>query len=207
MTLFRLGGGLVTAAAALLLVTFAVALNGGSVSLLGQGPGSLALTVALALLGSGFLALAIGGRPPLDGRTVRAGLALVAIGVALAFATSGVSPSNMLIYVFLLGSFAVWLGTLVAAIGLLRSPGRARWVGLSFVGGALAALVAGAIANDPGVAFAPDAQGLRDAMSLVATVGAGFMLAGVAGVGVLGLLGGPGRGHEPGTLAGAASGE
>jgi hypothetical protein len=183
------GGTLIVGAALLLALTLIVALGGGSVSVRGVGPGSLTLTAALLLLGAGSAVLAVDGSAPLDGRTVRVGFALIAFGVSASVATASVSTSSSLIYLFLLGSFATWGGTMVAAIGLLRAPGRPRWVGLTFVAGVLVALVAAGIANDPGVAFGPEALP-RQVVAVVATVAAALMLVGVAGVGLLAIRGG-----------------
>jgi hypothetical protein len=191
MSLSRIGGVLVIAAAALLAVTLVIALGGGSVSVRGDGPGSLTLTAALVLLGAGLLVLAIVGPPPLDGAVVRAGFAVVALGGAAELATANVSASSALVYVFLLGGLAVLAGAIVSGVGLLRSPGRPRLVGLTFIAGVLLAFVAGAVANDPGVAFSTDTAGLRTAMSVVAAVAAGLMLVGLAGIGVLAFLGEP----------------
>jgi hypothetical protein len=187
VSLRTIGGGLVIAASLLLLATVCLALGGGSVSLLGAGPGSIVFTIALVALAVGGLCLAIGGPAPFNGLVARIGLGMIAIGVATSFATSGVSPSSLLVLVFLAGSAAVGLGGLVTALALIRSPGRPRLVGLLFVGGVGLAIVAGGIANDPAVAFAPDLAWLRQLMGGVAVLAAGMMLAGVAGVGVLAL--------------------
>jgi hypothetical protein len=192
MPLSRIAGALVVGAAALLAVTLVIAIGGGSVSVRGDGPGSLTLTAALLLLGAGLLILAIVGPLPFDGRIVRTGFALVVAGGAAELATANVSPSSALVYVFLLGGLAVLVGAAVTGVGLLRSPGRTRWVGLTFVAGILLAVAAGFVANDPGVAFSADANGLRAAMGLLAAAAAaGLMLIGLAGIGVLAFLGEP----------------
>ena len=183
------GGTLIVGSALLLALTVVIALGGGSASVRGSGVGSLILTAALLLLGAGAAVLAVDGTAPLDGRTVRVGFALIAFGVAAAVATANVPSSSMLIYLFLLGSFATWGGTLVVAIGLLRTPGRPRWVGSTFVAGVLVALASTGIANDPAVAFGPDAV-LRQVVAVVATAAVALMLVGVAGVGLLAIRGG-----------------
>ena len=189
MSLSRIGGALVAAAAALLAVTLVVALNGGSISVRGDGIGSLTLTVALVLLGAGLLVLAIVGPPPFGGRIVRTGFAIVAVGGAAELASASATADSALVYVLLLGGLAVLVGVVISGIGLLRTPGRPRWVGLMFIAGVGLALVAGAVANDPGVAFSSDAAGLRAAMSIVAVVAAGLMLAALAGIGLLASVG------------------
>jgi hypothetical protein len=187
VSLRTIGGGLVITAALLLLATVGIALGGGSVSIMGAGPGSIVFTLALVALAVGGVCLAIGGPAPFNGLVARIGLGLIAIGVATSIATSGVSPSSLLVLVFLAGSAAVGLGGIVIALALLRSPGRPRLVGLLFVAGVGLAIVAGGIANDPGVAFAPDMAWLRQVLSLLAVVAAGMMLAGIAGLGALAL--------------------
>jgi hypothetical protein len=179
------GGLMVIGAAMLLALTVGIALLGGSASIRGAGAGSLTLTAGALLLGLGSGLLAIAGIPPLDGRIVRAGLALVALGIATNIATSDASASSVLVYAYLFGGLAAWLGTILAAIGLLRAPGRPRLVGLTFVGGVVVALVAGVIANEPGTGLAVDGAISRQVLGLVATAGAGLMLAGLAGVGLL----------------------
>ena len=159
MSLSRIGGALVAAAAALLAVTLVVGLNGGSISVRGDGLGSLTLTVALVLLGAGLLVLAIVGPPPFGGRLVRTGFLIVAVGGAAELASASATADSALVYVLLLGGLAVVVGVVISGIGLLRTPGRPRWVGLMFVAGVALALVAGAVANDPGVAFSTDAGG------------------------------------------------
>jgi hypothetical protein len=183
------GGALIIGAALCLALSLIIALGGSSVSVRGIGPGSLTLTAALLFLGAGSAVLAVDGSAPLDGRTVRVGFALIAFGVSASVATANVSTSSMLIYLFLLGSFATWGGTLIVAIGLLRALGRPRWVGLTFVAGVLVAILSGSVANDPGVGFGSEALP-RQAVAVVATVAAALMLLGVAGVGLLAIRGG-----------------
>ena len=201
MSLSRIGGALVVAAAALLAVTLVVGLNGGSISVRGDGLGSLTLTVALVLLGAGLLVLAIVGPPPFGGRLVRTGFLIVAVGGAAELASASATADSALVYVLLLGGLAVLVGVVISGIGLLRTPGRPRWVGLIFVAGVALALVAGAVANDPGVAFSTDAAGLRAAMGIAAVVAAGLMLAALAGIGLLAFTGEPGPAVAPEPLS------
>ena len=201
MSLSRIGGALVTAAAALLAVTLVVGLNGGSISVGGEGPGSLTFTVALALLGVGLLVLAIVGPPPFEGAIVRTGFAIVAVGVAAELVSAKAAADSALVYVLLLGVLAVLVGAVISGIGLLRTPGRPRWVGLMFIVGVALAVVAGAVANDPGVAFSTDAAGLRAAMGTVTVVAAGLMLAALGGIGLLAFTGEPGPGVAPQPLS------
>ena len=201
MSLSRIGGALVAAAAALLAVTLVVGLNGGSISVRGDGLGSLTLTVALVLLGVGLLVLAIVGPPPFGGRLVRTGFLIVAVGGATELASASATADSALVYVLLLGGLAVLVGVVISGIGLLRTPGRPRWVGLMFVAGVALALVAGAVANDPGVAFSTDAGGLRAALGIAAVVAAGLMVAALAGIGLLAFTGEPGPAVAPGPLS------
>ena len=201
MSLSRIGGALVTAATALLAVTLVVGLNGGSISVGGEGPGGITLTVALALLGAGLLVLAIVGPSPFGGRLVRTGFAVVAVGGAAELVSAKATADSALVYVLLLGGLAVLVGVVISGIGLLRTPGRPRWVGLMFVAGVALALVAGAVANDPGVAFSTDAAGLRAAMGIAAVVAACLMLAALAGIGLVAFTGEPGPGVAPEPLS------
>ena len=201
MTLSRIGGALVALAAALLAVTLVVGLNGGSISVRGDGLGSLTLTVALVLLGAGLLVLAIVGPPPFTGRLVRTGFAVVAAGGAAELASASATADSALVYVLLLGGLAVVVGLIISGIGLLGTPGGPRWVGLMFIAGVGLALVAGAVANDPGVAFSTDAAGLRAAMGIAAVVAAGLMLAALAGIGLLAFTGEPGPAVAPEPLS------
>ena len=70
-----------------------------------------------------------------------------------------------------------------------------------FIAGVGLALVAGAVANDPGVAFSTDAAGLRAAMGIAAVVAAGLMLAALAGIGLLAFTGEPGPAVAPEPLS------
>jgi len=185
MSVARLAGVLVVAAAALLSLTLVISLGGGSVSVRGEGPGSLTFTLALLVLGAGLAILAVIGPRPLDGRIVRTGFGLIVAGGLVELATANVPPESLLIVAFLLGGLAVLVGVVVTGIGLLRAPGRPRWVGLGVVAGMLLVVAAGFIGNDPSVAFAPDAAGLRAVTSALAVAAAGLMLISLAGLGFL----------------------
>jgi len=185
MSVTRLAGILVFAAAALLAFTLVISLGGGSVSVRGDGPGSLTFTFALLLLGAGLAILAMIGPRPVDGRIVRTGFGLIVVGGSVELATANVPPESLLILAFLLGGLAVLVGVVVTGIGLLRAAGRPRWVGLGFVAGMLLVIAAGLVGNDPSVALAPDAAGLRAVTSALAVAAAGLMLISLAGLGFL----------------------
>src|SRR5262245_9293883 len=190
MSLSRIGGILVVASAVLLAITLVIAVSGGEVSVRGGGPGSISATIGLLVLGAGLLCLAVAGRPPLHGRVLRTGFALVVVGGAAELLTANVPVESWLVVIFLLGGLLVLLGTLISGIGLLLTPGRARRVGAGFAVGIALVILAGGIANDPGIAFSPETETLRGAMNILAIVAAGILIASLAGVGVLAIRGG-----------------
>ena len=190
MSLSRIGGILIVAAAVLFALTLVIAAGGGSVSVRGNGPGSDTATVALVLLGVGLAMLAIAGPPPLHGRVVRAGFWLVVIGGAAELLTAGVAVESWLVVIFLLGGLVVLVGVIVSGIGLLLTPGPARRVGLGFAAGIALAVVAGFVSNDPGIAFSAETEALRAAMNVLAIVAAGLLIVSLAAVGVLAMRGG-----------------
>jgi hypothetical protein len=193
MPLTRIAGLLVVGAAALLAVTLVFAGGGGEVSIGGAGPGSLTATVALLLLGAGLFILAIQGRPPYESRVLRTGFALVVVGGTAELLTAGVPVESWLVVIFLLGGMLVLAGTVVSGIGLLLTPGAARRVGLGFAAGIALVVLAGYVANDPGIAFSPEAEPVRGAMNVVAIVGAGLLIGSLAAVGILAMRGAPDR--------------
>jgi hypothetical protein len=185
MSSSRIGGILIVISAALFALTLAIAAWGGSVSVRGEGPGSVTATAALILLGAGLLILAIAGRPPLDGRTLRFGFGLVVIGGAAELLTADVPVESLLVIVFLLGGMVALIGIVVSGIGLLVTPGAARRVGLGFVAGIALVALAGWVSNDPGIAFSPQTESLRVALNLVAIVAAAILIVSLAAVGIL----------------------
>jgi len=174
-----IGGLLVIGSSILLAISAAIGASGGSVSVQGAGAGGLTVTAALLLLGLGAAVLSVGGPAPLNGRLVRLGLGLIAIGL-LATLTTATQPSDsVLIYAFLAGGAVSGIGALIAALALLASPGRPRIAGSLFAGGLLVAMAGGALNNSVGATVAAP----------IALVGGVLMLLGLASIGLLGLLG------------------
>jgi hypothetical protein len=174
-----IGGLLVIGSSILLGISAAIGATGGSVSVQGAGAGGLTVTAALILLGLGAAVLSVGGPAPLNGRLVRLGLGLIAIGL-LATLTTATQPSeSVLIYVFLAGGAVSAIGVLITALALLASPGRPRIAGSLFAGGLLVAMVGGALNNSVGPTMTAP----------FAVVGGGLMLVALASIGLLGMLG------------------
>jgi hypothetical protein len=183
-----IGGLLVIGACLLIVVTAAIAAGGGQVSVQGAGPGSLTLTVAMAMLAVGALLVGVGGARPLNGRFGRLGLVLSGIGLTATLSTANVSASSLLVVVFLLGGLVAWIGVIMTALAVLATPGRPRQAGLTFVAGLLIAMAAGALNNVVGATIAGP----------IALVGGSVVLLGIAAIGLLGVTGGQARGAGAG---------
>jgi hypothetical protein len=171
-----IGGLLIIGACLLNVVTAAIAAVGGSVSIGGSGPGSLTLTVALAMLAVGALLLGLGGSRPLN-RFARLGLVLSGIGLTATLSTATASVSSMLVFVFLIGGLVAWIGVIMTGVAVLATPGRPRQAGLIFVAGVLIASVAGGLNNVVGATIAGP----------IALVGGAVILAGIGAIGLLGV--------------------
>jgi hypothetical protein len=179
MRIGLIGGILVIGACLLVVVTGLIAASGGPVSIAGEGPGSLTLTVALAMLAVGALLIGVGGSRPLN-RFARLGLVLSGIGLTATLSTANVSVSSMLVFVFLIGGLVAWIGVIMTGLAVLATPGRPRQAGLIFVAGVLIASVAGALNNVVGPVIAGP----------IAVVGGAVILAGIGAIGLLGVRGG-----------------
>jgi hypothetical protein len=169
-----IGGLLVIGACLLIVVTAAIAASGGQVSVEGAGPGSLTLTVAIAMLAVGALLIGLGGSRPLN-RFARLGLVLSGIGLTATLSTANVSVSSMLVLVFLLGGLVAWIGVIMTGLAVLATPGRPRQAGLIFVAGLLIAAAAGALNNVVGSAIAGP----------IALLGGAVILLGIGAIGLL----------------------
>jgi len=136
----RIGGALVIGGWLLLLITTAVVLLGGSAGLGGTGFGSLTLGLGLALIGAGAAVTSIWGPPPFRGPAIRIGLAILAIGlisstasnVMASLSTNDPLESWPVIILFLVGSFASLVGSVITVIWLLVGQGRSRSIGFLF---------------------------------------------------------------------------
>ena len=189
-----IGGLLVIGACLLIVVTAVIGAAGGQVSVQGAGPGSLTLTVALAILALGALLIGVGGSRPLNGRLARLGLVLAGIGLTATLSTANVSASSMLVVVFLLGGLVAWIGVIMTALAVLATPGRPRQAGLVFVAGLLIAMAAGALNNVVGATIAGP----------IALVGGGVVLLGIGAIGLLGVRGGQAQAPVTGPHVAAA---
>lgn len=187
MRLGAIGGLLVVAACALGLVAEVIALGGGSVGVRSTSPGGISLTLALILLAGGAAILGLSGPEPLDGRVLRIGMVLVALGIPAVIATTDVSASSMLVVVYLLGGVIAFFGAVAICLALLHSTGEPRRVVLMFLAGLVIAAVAGGIANAATSDVAPLSQIARVLPTPLALVGSLVMLAAVARLGFLGI--------------------
>ena len=175
-----IGGLLIIGACLLIVVTAVIGASGGEVSVQGAGPGSLTLTVALAMLAVGALLIGVGGARPLNGRFARLGLVLSGLGLTATLSTPNVSVSSMLVFVFLIGGLVAWIGVIITGLAVLATPGRPRRAGLIFVAGLLIAMAAGALNNVVGATIAGP----------IALVGGSVVLLGIGAIGLLGVRGG-----------------
>lgn len=147
MRLGRIGGLLIITSSVAFAAASAVATTGGSVSVRGAGLGGLFVTIAFALLGAGAGLLALGGLAGSGARLARVGLGLMAIALTVSVATPVAASDSVFVIVFLAAGMVAALGAILTVLGLLLTPGPARRSGVLFLGGALLALVAQALAN------------------------------------------------------------
>lgn len=187
----RIGGTLVVGGWALVAITGAILVGGGSVGIGARTTGGLTLSAALALIGLGAAVLSRSGPPALAGRAVRVGLGILAVGllsVLLAAIIAGASefdPLESIPTIVLLfgGGWATLIGLLIAVIALVRAPGRSRAVGLLFLGG-LGLCIAAIVLAGGNVRRL---EGITAAMAALGYVG--IVLSGI-GLGLLAIDGG-----------------
>lgn len=136
--------------------------------------------LVLALVGAGALLIALAGRTPFERCVARVALGLTGIG-ALGLVGAGVRAASVYLgsdslgVVLLLGGFlGLVFGLVLAVVALVPRPDSQRWIGISLLVGLLAVI--------PGTA-------LIDAR--LSIVGFGFILFGLALVGLIALGGGP----------------
>jgi len=188
MGLGRVGGLLLIGGWVLLLFTALIFVGGGPIRIGDGAIGGLVLTAALVLAGFGTAILSIAGPPPLQGRAVRVGLAMVAIGslssVSFSILAGDVANSPFVV-AFLLGGFTTFIGLLVVVVTLVRSPRPSRLVGSSFLVGFLLVVLGGTLGA--GTNLEPDPVPTIGRI-LVALGGIGFVLGG-AGIGALAVTG------------------
>lgn len=192
----QFGGGLILGGCVLLAAGIATGATGPA------GPAGLAdvdgtplrdigmrlLAAALVLLGSGAAVLGLAGAKPLDGRPVRVGLVVLAVGLVSLVACiltpipAGSNSLASLPYVLFggIGLIAIAIGTLVTVVSLTRAPGEPRFVGALFLAGLLMVIGFRLLANGV-IALGP----LQPVVELLAALGGGAMLVAVAGLGML----------------------
>ncbi len=163
-----IGGGLVIGAAILGTVAAGLAATGEAVGIGAAGAGSLVLTAAIAAAAAGFVTLAIVGPPAIGGRLVRAGLGLLGLGLGCSLIATVVAaamttdPLELFAFVvpFLVGGVASAAAIPVVVLGLLLRPGGPRRIGVAFLAGCAALLIASQVASawyaaNPGSSTAP----------------------------------------------------
>lgn len=189
----RFGGLLVTGGWAVLVVTGAIAVGGGTVGIGNGAIGGLALALALALLGAGVVIVGIAGPRPLAGRAVRIGLVILGVGLLSTLASSAMTAgfagdpleSGPIVITLLGGGLAVLLGVLVTLPSLVRAGGRPRAVGSLFLAGLLIVVLGGML----GAGTNPNPDPLPEFGRALVVLGAiGIVLAGT-GLGVLAFRG------------------
>ena len=153
----------------------------------GSSLGGAVVTAALALLASGAALLGLTGEGRLRSRSVRAGLGLMAVGIASTLATSAVSASSLLVVVFLLGGLVALAGGVITSIALLREAGRPRHIALTFLAGLALAGAAGVLTNAAVVSDATRSGPLQAAAQVLALGGGGAIVIAVAAIGLLGI--------------------
>ncbi|HEX7400488.1 MAG TPA: hypothetical protein VF302_12005 [Candidatus Limnocylindrales bacterium] len=131
----RIGGVLVVGGCVLFMIAVAIAMGGGSVGLGGRDAGGVLAAASLALLGSGAAVLSVAGPRPLNGRAVRVGLGILAVGLLSSLASSIMEPPMFVLLI--VGLLASVLGSLITGLSLVRRPGPSRAVGLLFLAGML----------------------------------------------------------------------
>jgi hypothetical protein len=138
----RLGGWLIIAGGALVAIAIWMYLDGQG---LGSGTATdLVITAALVLFALGAIVLCAVGPEPFDGRLVRLGLGLLALGqlglltqeILFAASTSDTMPDPRLMgLLYLVAGAAGGLGLLLTGLELIRTTGRARVVGVLLLAG------------------------------------------------------------------------
>jgi len=180
VVLSRIGGGLVLATCACIVVAFLIASGHGAVGIGAEGFGGLVVIGAMVSLGLGAGLLALATPPDLRGRLIRAGLALLALGLLILVPSAGARMDEPLIFALLIGGAIAWLGVIVTMIGLVWRRGRSRRLAITFLLGLLGAAVGGAIANVDPTSGPLDPLGLA-----IAALGGAVMLGSVATIGYI----------------------
>lgn len=187
----RIGGALVVGGWALFVVMGAIFVGGGSVGLGALSIGGLVLDAALALIGSGAVVLSVTGPKPFNGRAVRIGLGILAVGLLVSLASAimaGASENDALesipmVVLLLVGGLATVIGAVVTVLALLLTRGPSRVVGSVLLASLGLLILAWILANG---LDAPQLDAV--AAVLAASGGVGIVLGGI-GVGALAIDG------------------
>lgn len=189
MNLGRIGGVLVIGGWVLVAATIVIFGAGGSVQIGGSAIGGLALAAALGLIGCGMAVLSLTGPRPLQGRIMRLGLGILAVGLICTLASSVIAAglaydpleNGPFVITFLVGALATMIGVPVTVLALVRAAGPTRTVGLLFLAGLLFVVLGGILRSN----IDPNAHPLSEiGWALVAVGAIGMALAG-AGIGAL----------------------
>ena len=197
------GGVLILGSCLLLLVAAAIAAPGGSVGVGSHDLGGFVLTAALASAGIGGGAMSL--RPPreLGHRSIRIGLAILAVGLldSVASAIIGASmagdplESMPAVILLLLGGATALVGAGTTVLSLLVRAGRPRRLASQFVLGLLLAAIAGAVSN--GLFPNSDSVVLAVMTRTLGLLGGSAMLSAAAGMALLGVRPGSSTGVWP----------
>lgn len=188
MSFGRIGGMVVIGGWLLAGATVLVAGAGNSVQIGSGAMGSYALAASLAVIGSGLAILSITGPRPLEGRIMRVGLGILAVGLVGSLASTVIAATlaydplenGPFVITFLIGSLAIVVGLPVTVLSLLRSAGPTRTVGLVFLAGLLLVFL-GSVLRANSEANGP-LQGIGSALVVLGAIG---MAAAGAGIGAL----------------------
>ena len=179
----RIGGLLILVAIVGLGVALLVGLTGDRMSVPERSTGGLVMAAALIAAGAGFVLLGLAGPAPLDGRVVRGALGATGVGFVIVTLAAPATMDSPWVIALLIGGALAWLGAIVLILALLARRGLPRRIGALLVGGIVAAAVGQSLLVDEGGGAAlPAPLGW-----LVIAVGLGMVVAGLAGLGSIGL--------------------
>ena len=192
MRLGQIGGALAIGGWALIVIAIAIAATGGAVGIGTAEIGGLVLAAALTLIGSGAALVGIAGQSPLDGRAVRIGLVILAVGLVSSLGSSIIAAGSQddplasvpFIVFFLLGAAATALGAVVTVLSLLSTRGLARILGALLAAGLALLTLAWILGSRPSDIQSPGGVG-----GILALLGGIAIVLGGAGVGALAIRG------------------
>jgi hypothetical protein len=163
---------------------------GNSVQIGGGSPGSYALIMALAMIGCGLAVLSVTGPRPLQGRLMRVGLGVLAVGLVGTLISTIIAAglaydpleNGPFVATFLLGSLAICVGLPLTVLSLLRHAGPTRRVGSLFLAGLLFVFAGNVVLSNSELSA-----------GLLHAIGSTFVFLGAAGI----VLAGAGTGALP----------